>query len=225
MALIEVKGIVLRVIPYGEEDLIITLFTPQGILKLFGQKWLASPSRGGRPAVTPLMRAEWVLATGKSDLHRCRDITPLPLYPRVREDFALLEAACGMLEGIHRSQSEHRPAPELYLLLDRYLEQLSVFRQPALALSSFRLKLLSHEGLLHLPEHCFHCRARLEALHLSQGVGYCLQHAPAEALRVTEEEWQQLLVLAYSRSLKLLQTLEITPEWVQRIEQLFLEGV
>lgn len=133
--------IVLNVVPYREHNAIITgLSKDMGFLKLF-------LSRGSM--ISPMIKAEVTFLPKPSGLPNCQNVAPINHYKPLRQDFQALSAAGRMLRILLDTQLEGKPTPELYLLLDRYLDHLHC--APDTLEASFLLKFLRHEGLL--PSH------------------------------------------------------------------------
>lgn len=144
-----VEGIIVHTIAYGDSDQIITAFTREaGMIKLILHRSLAINGRRHLSPVSALSRVEFVYAAGRGDLHRGKEVALIDSYLRLRTSYRHLEAGCALLEAIRLSQLGERAAPLLYSLLSLYLDRLHELPVPAVAVASFHLKILKHEGLL-----------------------------------------------------------------------------
>ncbi len=147
------EGIVLQVVKYGEQDLVITVFSAeQGLLRMFVAGGLARKGKNRLPT-EPLTQAEFVYTTGAAGgLLRCREISVQEQFRFLRESYVLLEAAGQLVEVILKSQWQERPVPAMYALFKMYLVNLKYFEDFQVAVSSLRLKILRHEGLFSLDD-------------------------------------------------------------------------
>lgn len=138
------EGIILRSVPFRDHDRIATLFTPElGLMTLLVKR---SPSY-----CAPLYRVEASYLEGKGDVKRCQEFSLLNSYNALRTDLPRLKVACDLLQTLQMSQWDERPAPLIYQLLIYYFERLAHENNLSFFGSSFRLKILHHEGLLVFP--------------------------------------------------------------------------
>ncbi len=187
--LIRCEGVVLQSLPFKERDLIVTLFSSEGLVKLF--------VRGKRSALmTPLTRGEFHFSLGRSDLNQFKEGSILAQHLSLRERIESLESACHMAEALLRTQLPGKSAPDLYALFVHLLGSISKASEPKDVVLLFRLKLLMHEGSLQLSEGCAICEK--EATKRYGGERFCELHAPRGAIEVDE---RQLRALAHVRSL------------------------
>ncbi len=190
------EGIVLQVVKYGEQDLIITVFSAEeGLLKLFLAGGLSRKGKNRLP-MEPLTQAEFVYTSSSSGLLRCREVSVQSQFRFLRESYALLEAAGQMVDTVLKSQWASRPAPAMYALFKLYLSHLQEFTDFQVAVSSLRLKILRHEGV------------------------FSLEKLPPE---LNEEERSLVLVLAHGRSLTTLCQMVGIGNFHQKIQRWFLE--
>jgi DNA repair protein RecO (recombination protein O) len=145
---------------------------------------------------SPLARAEFIYTQGKSTLYNCKEVSLLNTYLNLRNNLTHLEAGIDLLKAVLESQMESKPAPELYKLLIMYLEKIPVIPDPWVLAASFLLKILRHDGLLAFDQ----------------------SH---------ESEEEQLLIqlLAFTRSFADLSSIQITPEFYQKIRALFAKSL
>lgn len=147
------EGVILQVIPFRNEDQILTLFTPdRGVLKLFCKKH----SRQGQRYM-PLTRAEVSYREKRSEIFACEDISIVDSYLTLRQTLTMLQAACDLLKVINTSQLLGKEAPQLYKLLLFFLDKLPLSKDPNLIVAAFKLKVLKSEGLFNIEEDGLGC--------------------------------------------------------------------
>ena len=85
------EGIVLKAIPFKENDRILSLFTPdRGVMSLY-VRGLSKKKPALVNLTTPLCRAEYHFRKGRSDLYRFIDGTILDLHLPMRRSYHHLE--------------------------------------------------------------------------------------------------------------------------------------
>lgn len=141
------KAFILKSLPYGESDRIVTLFTPSlGKLSAYAK---------GCPFLQPLSLLEVNLSPGKKELYRLKDPKLLDPYLSLRDQFGALKAALKLADSIDRFLPPEVPKPHLFDLLLAYLSKLPSAKNPESFYYSFMLKTLHVEGILdvdQLPE-------------------------------------------------------------------------
>jgi DNA repair protein RecO (recombination protein O) len=213
------EGIVVRSQDYKERHRIITLFTPEGLLSLIVRGISRKNTR--LLSLTSLFcLGEYLYVKKRSELLSLRDAALLDEHLSLRDSLASLQTAGALANAILTSQMPGKPSPALYLLYKLYHRQVPHFADPSVLLASFYLKLLKHEGLLHLSSDCAACAAP-SALATHEGESFCPAHAPSSSLRFTPPEWESLLALDNAQHFSLLQTLSIAPAAFSKIHSLF----
>ncbi len=191
-------GIVLSVLDFREKDQIVTVFSPGGLIKFF--------IRGKRsPLMVCLTEGEFVYAEGRGELNRFRDGTIINQNLRLRERFESLEAAGRVVRGVLQSQLLGKAAPDLYQLMRFILRMLPDVEHPEDLATIFLIKALKHEGLFQQSHQCSLCDGATASLRYG-GERFCTQHAPLEALKLTDLEERRLVEVAEGRVLKELLT-------------------
>lgn len=143
------KAIVLRSIPFKDNQRILTLFSESLGLVSMIVKGL-SPKKAFLSSLTePLCEAEWVYVKGTSDLLKFHDGSILNMHLVLREQYSYLQTAMEMSQAILQTQLPEKSSPQLYALFSSFLKQVSHFSSPSNLLASFYLKLLKHEGLFN----------------------------------------------------------------------------
>jgi len=144
------EGIILHTLNFGDYDQIVTVFSFEiGLLKFIVKK--GNSTKHGLKN-TPLTKAEFVYTQGKSELFKLKELSGLNHYLTLRKNLRHLDTACECLRAIRASQMLHKPAPDLYGLLEAYLDRIPLIHNLPNLESSFKLKILRHEGILDMEE-------------------------------------------------------------------------
>jgi len=219
VAVYKANAFVLKRIPLGETDKILTLFTRE-----YGK--LSAVAKGSRKttsrlagATEPLMYLKALLAEGRNldVLTQCEIRESFPL---VRGDFGLyLRAtyACELLDRVTVERHAHG-AQEAFDLLLSTLYILQRARDPDAAVHAYELQLMAQEGYDPLLTHCVWCERSLDAE--IEVVGYsaarggalcadCAGRAHDEALPLGEEARSWMLRLAAEDNARSLAATEV----------------
>lgn len=191
------------------------IFTEEaGLITLMARK----PSHA---LFSPFCIAEWVYRKKSTDIYPLIEGSLIDNFLNLRQSYASLLAAGSMAQDLLRTQLPAKNSPRLYILLGSYFKKVPSFECPAVLASSFRLKLLLHEGLLALQTSCAHCG--LEANSLLQGESVCSGHSLPFAIGFSISEWQIIHTLAFAKQFSLLQQIDCPPSLYEKITALFEE--
>ncbi len=169
-------------------------------------------------AFAPFCIAEWVYQKkGSKDLYRLRDASLLDPLLLLRTSYSHLTAASAIARNILASQMSLQSAPNLYALLQSYLQRLAQFDNPNTLSLSFVLKLLTHEGLLSIRPQCALCNN--EALAIKEGESLCHDHSSLQDVFFSSEEWKTVLLLTHAKQFSLLQQIEISDPLEEKITE------
>ena len=193
-------GIVLSTLSLKESDQILTLFSPEGLLKIFVK-------RRRLTLATLLTEGEFVFELGRGDLVRFRDGTILDQHLSLRERLESLEVAGELTQAVLRSQWQGKSSPRLYALFRHLLQKIPHIEAPQKLVSLFLLKVLRHEGELQLSGGCSVCGSA--PTHRYGGERFCSLDAPRGSLEVSDEEEKRLEHLAQTRSLESVEELPL----------------
>lgn len=200
MAICRMEGIILHLLKIGDFDQLLTIFTREaGVIKVMfrGGRDGTLKCTGGGSCASPLTRVEVVYTVGRGELYRGRELTRMESYQTLRQDLSQLNAGCALLEAIRRSQIGEKPVPLLYSLLCLYLNRLTDLSDPGVAVASFYLKILKHEGLIGAD---------------------CVKDLP-------EEEQLLMEFLAGCRNFADLELAKLAPDCLARIRELFVRRI
>jgi len=188
------EGIVLQVVKYGEQNLIIRVFTAEeGLLSMFLAGGLSRKGKNRLP-MEPLTHAEFIYSNSRGELLRCREVTVLDQFRYLRERYALLETAGVLVDSVLKSHWTQQPAPSMYALFKMYLSRLKEFKDYPIAASSLQLKIMRYEGL------------------------FSLKNLPVD---LDDEERDLILVLAYGRSFATISQMVGTGDFHAKVRQWF----
>lgn len=184
------EGIVLRSIPFKEHDRIITVFMQEaGVVSLLVKK-----AHRQRALISPFCQGEFLYVKGKTDLYQFRDGTALEEHYALRSSLAYLSAAGEMIQAILQSQLPGKAAPDLYALLAACMRQIPLCDHPFRLITSFRLKLLTHEGVLSW------------------------ENASLFPIILTDSEWNILKETATARSFRKIQQIPLSKELSLKVQ-------
>lgn len=200
-----IEGLILKSLPYRERDHILTVFSKeQGLVSLFSKRIKPHGLN------SPLTQAEFVIEQGKGELLPCREISLISSFYKIREKMESLESAFLLMRAILKSQFPQKPAPQLYELLIRYMNEIPNTRHPTTLSASFLLKVLRHEGLFGLLQCCSTCQTTLKTeFHIHQGESFCLEHVRYPYTLLSHEEYTLLFFLASCRNLNEISSISI----------------
>ncbi len=150
----------LKHLPLGEADYLVTLYTPnQGRLRAMARGARRFKSRlGGH--LEPLTRASLLLARGQS-MDSVQQAEALEGFRAVREDLDRLSQAIYMAELVDAATPEGQSNYPVYRLLLDALRSLDTAASPAL-LPHFQLRLLGQSGFMPELHRCVECESALE---------------------------------------------------------------
>ncbi len=215
-----VEGVVLKAIPFKENDRILSIFTPdRGVMSLY-VRGLSKKKPTLVNLTTPLCRGEFVFRKGRTDLHRFIDGTILDLHLPLRRSYKHLEYAGKMLQAILQSQMPGKSANRLYALLTSYLKKLPDSSFPETMWASFQLKLLKYEGLLAISETCLSC-GKEKATRIMDGESRCKNCSDPLSFPFSDLDWKTLQVLVGARQFDPFINLELSSPLIQAINTFF----
>ncbi len=207
------EGLLLQAIPYlGNQKILKVLSKDEGLLSFFVKK---------KQLVTlanPFLKAEWVYASGKGDMHLIKDISSQDSFEDLRSSFSLIQAAGQIAQSILKSQLPGKNSQGIYALSIAFFEKLPQFSRPETLLASFLLKTLLHDGLLGLENVC---DCGKQALYLGSEGSHCSSHQRPGSLLFSPEEWKTLHKLTFARKFQILRDLELNKGIHEKVEQLF----
>ena len=154
------QAVVLRSMPLGEADRLLTLFSPTlGKLRATARGVRKPTSKlGGH--LDPLTRSSLTLAKGQS-LDTITGADTLDGFLPVKSDLERLSQAIYLTELVDALNPLEAPSPPVYALLLEGLEGLGSDPDTEPLLRHLELRLLAHTGFLPELHHCVECRSPL----------------------------------------------------------------
>ncbi|MFZ5906734.1 MAG: DNA repair protein RecO [Nitrospirota bacterium] len=168
------EGIVIRTVPYGEADLIVTYLTSDfGILKVFAKSPRKFRSRFGG-SLEPLTHAR-IAFYGRQDasLPRLTQSDILNSFHQLREEFSSYIRLSEILELIIAFLPERDANIMAYSLLLNTLRTVAEKQNDTLLMTSFKIKFLHLVGFAPRLDSCGRCGRRGYTFYLAQGSIMC----------------------------------------------------
>jgi DNA repair protein RecO (recombination protein O) len=142
------SGIILRTRPLTETSLIVHWLTPD-----LGR--IATVAKGARRHKSPFLGkldlfylADFSFRRSRSsDLHNLHEAGLLETHGALREDFLKLQMAAYATAFIEQTTETETPLPDIFKLLQQFLNRLCEKKQPGHIIFSLELKLLRELGL------------------------------------------------------------------------------
>ncbi|KIC73556.1 DNA repair protein RecO [Candidatus Protochlamydia amoebophila] len=214
------EGIILKVIPFRDYDQIVAIFTKEaGLIKVLCKK-SRNKKGGAKSHYTPLTKVELVYKEQKGEIFNCHEISILDFYRHLRTELNHLNAACDIIQLLYQTQLVGKPAPRLFTLTEIYLKKIPQTQFPDILTTSFRLKLLKHEGILAHPLVCSVC---LQPLHQEafffRGEVFCRLHYPMGASYLHENEIDVLYQLLNCKNYQELTEITLFSQTKNKIER------
>ena len=117
---VRLEGIILRKKILREHDLMLSVFSKSdGCILLVKEKALKKP----QAELDLFCRNEFIVA-GLQDFAAIYQVSTLDLYAGLRRNYALLQEAANAVKTIEKITSPLQPNPELYNLLENFLQTL-----------------------------------------------------------------------------------------------------
>ena len=194
---------VLKVIPHGESDRIITLYSPDlGKITAIAKGALRSKRRFvNKLEPFSLLRITY-RPPGQGSLYFLSEASLLNAYLSLRSVYPCYVAAVLVNELVDLFSSDHDPDPSLFTLLNQALEALDRGSTPAVVLTVFLLRLLGICGYQPQLGRCSVCstavrQSRSQAFTLYPGNGtlICNSCRPADGPSQLNMTKQTVLVL------------------------------
>jgi DNA repair protein RecO (recombination protein O) len=142
------RVVVTGVIPYGDSDLVVRLFSKEhGRIGSFARKARASKKRFPALSAPSLGTAALSLRHG-SDLFDLHELDVEPAILGLAADLRALAHASYVCELVERMFPEHEPAADSFAVVDAAVGRIARHGASAVLLRALELKLLLHVGYL-----------------------------------------------------------------------------
>jgi DNA repair protein RecO (recombination protein O) len=143
------KAIVLRTIPFKENQKILTLFSEESGIVSMILKGISPKNPAKLPFATLFTEADFSYSKKNSEILLFEEGEILDLHLHLRNNLSHLQTAFSMAKALLTSQFPGKPSPDLYALLSLFLKQIPSFPCQKALLGCFYLKVLKHEGHYH----------------------------------------------------------------------------
>lgn len=193
------EGLLLKATPYLNDQKILKVLTPNdGLISLIAKK------KHQKTFLDPFLLAQFVFKKGRSEIHTLVDVSLIDDLSAIRQSLDSINAAAAIAKDLLSTQAPDKPSGKLFTLSYIYLQKIHKISNLKALISSFRLKLLIHEGLTDLNSDCF------------------IQHCQLNAhLFFSATESTQVKILGLSKSLQEITAQEIDIELELKILKLF----
>lgn len=179
--LIKVEGIVIRTVPYGEANVVLTLLTQD-------RGKLAVMANGAKRGKSKLRAASQLFSQGIFLLFAGKGMPSLNQaevlhFFHLQENIRQTAYASYLCELVTRLIPDHEPNPALYDLLLTMLQYLEEGKDPDIIGRIFEMKVLNSIGLQPELTSCIHCRSTAPPFLFSIKEGgllcqQCIAHDP-----------------------------------------------
>lgn len=214
------EGITLKSIPFKERQKILTVFTKKnGIISLI-LKGISSKNTHLSSVCDPFCKYHFLFKKGRSDIFFLKDVELIQKHLFLREDLETIQIACLMLKAVLSSQMPSKPTPFLYFLFRNYLKRLEFSSQKNALLTSFFLKVLLHDGLLHLKPFCNVCKK--PSNHIQKGESLCKDHSSPYSFSFEDQEFTNLQILTFEKTFKNIE-IPTSKNFLDKVQNLFYD--
>lgn len=162
MAVYQDQGVVLRVRPYREADVLVTLFLAQHGKVGAVARGVRRPKSALQAGLHPLCYSGFSLYRGRSSLETVTGAEVIHPFARIRDDLDRIGWATLLAEVVDECFSEHDPAPEALYLLVAGLEAMAEGRHPSTAAMTAIFQLARAAGFLRGFDRCAACGRTLD---------------------------------------------------------------
>lgn len=216
------KGLVLKSQMHQESNCIITIFSEKGLTNVFVKKGLGKHNKH-RTNIIPITLIEIIYENKQNYLKVLKDSSLINNYQKIKSNYDNIMTAGNLISAILDSQWPEKPAPLLFSLLINLLENVPIFKNKKLLLSTFLLKIMKHDGLLDTTNACFNCQTIISNnFFRHKGKVLCQKHTYNKAIHFNKNEQLFLITLANCRKIKELIDLDqFEINLFKKIHQLF----
>ncbi|MFQ5860246.1 MAG: DNA repair protein RecO [Dehalococcoidia bacterium] len=152
------EALVLKSLPLGEADLLVTLATPHGGKLRAVARGVRKPTSRMVGHLEPLTRLELALARGRN-LDIVTQVQMVESFAALKADLEGTSRGLYLAELVDGFSAEGVASPGLYQTVLETLRFLQDHPQEELALRHFELRLLQASGFLPELHHCVECRS------------------------------------------------------------------
>jgi len=159
---LRVKGIIIREVPVGEADKILTILTKEYGLMTISAKNARRPKNNMLFSTSALVLGEFELFGSESTRYYLNQVTIIESFTRLRDDIVMLTYCAHIMDVVIDAMRDPSSSNDLYTLLIYTLYTLSKPGKDAdLIVHTFELKLLFLIGFLPVLSSCVLCNKPL----------------------------------------------------------------
>ncbi len=163
MKSLQVKGIIVREVPVGEADKILTILTKEFGLLTVSAKNARRPKNNMLFSTSALVFGEFELFGSESTRYYVNQVTIIESFNPLRDDIVLLTYCAHIMDVVLDAMRDSSSANDLYTLLIYTLYTLGKENtDPDLIVHAFELKLLFMIGFLPVLNNCVLCDKPLQ---------------------------------------------------------------
>lgn len=156
---IRIKGIILREVPVGEADKILTILTRESGLMTVSAKNARRPKSHMLVSTSALVFGEFELFGSESTRFYLHQATIIEPFTKLREDIVLLTYCAHLMDVVLDAMRDSSSSDDVYTLLLYTINSLSKpDKDIDLIVHTFELKLLFLIGFLPILDSCSACR-------------------------------------------------------------------
>ncbi|MHB1485282.1 MAG: DNA repair protein RecO [Saccharofermentanales bacterium] len=161
---LRIKGIILREVPVGEADKILTILTREAGLISVSAKNARRPKSNMLVSTSALVFGEFELFGSESTRYYLHQATIIEPFTKLREDIVLLTYCAHLMDVILDAMRDSSASDDVYTLLLYTLNNIcKPDRDIGLIVHTFELKLLFLIGFMPILDSCFVCKNKMNA--------------------------------------------------------------
>lgn len=180
-----ISAITLKSTPLARDRhfLICALSKEKGLVSL-----VCKQARLQNMVISPFCEAELKVSKRNSEIFSIWDGTIINFNLELRSKLSWIQTAGALIQLILATQLPGKSCPDLYNLLKVFLKKISTFSNLAQLYAMFKLKVLTHEGLLSWETRsAFPVPIALEEWTMAQQLATCRSFQAASAITASDE--------------------------------------
>ncbi len=162
MSSLRIKGIIVRDVPYGEADKILTILTKEHGLMTVSAKNARRPRNNMLFSTSALIFGEFELTGNESTRYYLNQVTIIESFTKLRDDIVLLTYCAHLMDVVIDAMRDSSSSNDIYTLLIYTLYTLGKENKNVdLIIHTFEIKLLSLIGFMPMLGNCVICGKEL----------------------------------------------------------------
>jgi DNA repair protein RecO (recombination protein O) len=214
----KITGIILKSIPFQDDDWIITAFTKQIGLVSFISK---GKFKKNIHLNYNLCLCELTLASTKTHLYRLVEFKLLDEHLFLRQSFTFLKTAQLMAKAILQTQLFLKEASSLFYLLQKCIQWIPQCTDCDHLFTLFLLKVLKFEGGFYPSLTCTICKDQVKTIFILNGESRCHTHKEGSDMQFDDQEVSLIEHILKEKDKEKLLVIELPQTMCQAIKTLF----